>query len=146
MKILKQCDNVQINQHIFFVKLMFVGVMSFGQIPKIMFVRAKNFRSNSNQFLVILIRSSEPASYWRSLYFKFYLLYNIRQFWALCWNNRQFQKNCIKIGRDENVSLETSTVDRQPLMFSTGWRRPDWGFLLVHVDHENISLVWTTAT
>ena len=31
-------------------------------------------------------------------------------------------------GRDENVSPETSTVDRQPLMFSNSRRRPDWYF------------------
>ena len=43
-------------------KLMFVGVMSFGQDQKIMFVVVKKFQSNSNQFLVILIWSSELAS------------------------------------------------------------------------------------
>ena len=30
----------------------------------------------------------------------------------------------IILGRDENVSPETSTVDRRPLTFSTGRRRP----------------------
>ena len=41
---------------------MFVGVMSLGQIKKIRFVFVKIYRSNSNQFLVILIRSSNLAS------------------------------------------------------------------------------------
>ena len=44
------------------VMLMFVGVMNFGQVQKIRFVVVKIFRSNSNQFLVILIWSSELAS------------------------------------------------------------------------------------
>ena len=39
-------------------KLMFVGVMNFSQYQKIMLVVVKNFWSNSNQFSVILIRSS----------------------------------------------------------------------------------------
>ena len=39
-----------------------VGVANFGQIQKIRFVVVKIFRSNSNQFLVILIRSSKLAS------------------------------------------------------------------------------------
>ena len=42
----------------FGVKLMLVSVMNFGQIKKIRFVVVKIFRSYSNQFLVILIRSS----------------------------------------------------------------------------------------
>ena len=40
---------------------MFVGVMNFGQIQKIRFVVVKKFCSNSNQFLVILIWSSDLA-------------------------------------------------------------------------------------
>ena len=49
---------------IFFgVKLMFVSVMNFGQVQKICFVVVKNFWSNSNQFLVIFIWSSELASF-----------------------------------------------------------------------------------
>ena len=40
------------------VKLRFVGVMNFGQIKKIRFVIVKIFWSFSNQFWVILIRSS----------------------------------------------------------------------------------------
>ena len=44
------------------VKLMFVSVMNFDQVQKIKFVLVKNFWSNSNQFSVILIRSSELAS------------------------------------------------------------------------------------
>ena len=44
------------------VMLMFVGVMNFGQVKKIRFFVVKIFRSNSNQFLVILIWSSELAS------------------------------------------------------------------------------------
>ena len=44
------------------VKLMFVSVMNFGQIQKIRFVVVKIFWSNSNQFSVILIGSSELAS------------------------------------------------------------------------------------
>ena len=44
------------------VKLMFVGVMNFGQVKKIRFVVVKFFWSYSNQFLFILIRSSELAS------------------------------------------------------------------------------------
>ena len=43
------------------VKLMIVSVMNFGQIQKIRFVVVKIFRSNYNQFLVILIWSSELA-------------------------------------------------------------------------------------
>ena len=47
----------------FFVgKLMLVGVMNFGQIQKVRFVIVKIFWSYSNQFLVILIRSSSLAS------------------------------------------------------------------------------------
>ena len=46
------------------VKLMFVGVMNFGQIKKIRFVLVKIFWSNSNQFSVILIGSSELASFY----------------------------------------------------------------------------------
>ena len=41
----------------FGVKLIFVAVMLM--FVKIRFVKVKNFRSNSNQFLVILILSSE---------------------------------------------------------------------------------------
>ena len=44
------------------VKLMFVGVANFSQIKKIRFVIVNIFRSYSNQFLVILIRSSKFAS------------------------------------------------------------------------------------
>ena len=44
------------------VKLLFVGVMNFGQIKKIRFVVVNIFRSNSNQFSVILIRSSKLAT------------------------------------------------------------------------------------
>ena len=44
------------------VMLMFVGVMNFHQVQKIRFVVVKNFRSNSNQFLIILIWSSELDS------------------------------------------------------------------------------------
>ena len=40
------------------VKLMFVGVKNFGQIQKIGFVVVKNFWTNSNHFLVIMIWSS----------------------------------------------------------------------------------------
>ena len=43
-------------------KLLFVGVMNLGQVKKIRFVVVKIFRSYSNQFLVILIKSSELAS------------------------------------------------------------------------------------
>ena len=46
----------------FGVKLMFVGVMNFGQNQKIMLVGGKNFQSYSNQILVILIWSSKLAS------------------------------------------------------------------------------------
>ena len=46
---------------------MFFGVMNFGQIQKIRLVVVKNFWSNSNQFLVILIRSSELVSYFLCL-------------------------------------------------------------------------------
>ena len=50
-------------QKIRFVVVKIVVVMNFGQVQKIRFVVVKNFRSNSNQFLVvILIRSSELAS------------------------------------------------------------------------------------
>ena len=45
------------------VKLMSVGVMNFGQTQKIRFVVVKKFQSYSNQFLVILIWSSEVASF-----------------------------------------------------------------------------------
>ena len=44
------------------VILMFVGVMNFGQVQKIRLAVVKFFWSNSNQFLVILIWSSELAS------------------------------------------------------------------------------------
>ena len=44
------------------VMLIFVGVMNFGQVQKIRFVVVKIFWSNSNQFSVILIWSSELAS------------------------------------------------------------------------------------
>ena len=48
---------------IFFgVKLMFVGVMNFGQVQEIRFVVMTFFWSYSNQFSVVLIRSSELAS------------------------------------------------------------------------------------
>ena len=43
------------------VMYMFVGVTNFGQVQKIRFVVVKIFRSNCNQFLVVLIRSSELA-------------------------------------------------------------------------------------
>ena len=49
------------------VMLMFVSVMNFGQVQKIRFVVVEIFWLNSNQFLVILIRSSELASL---VYFK----------------------------------------------------------------------------
>ena len=50
------------HQHFFGgVKLMFVGVVNFGQIQKISFVNVKIFWSNFNQFLVIMIWSSELA-------------------------------------------------------------------------------------
>ena len=49
-------------QKIRFLVVKIVDVMSFGQVQKIRFVVVKNFWSNSNQFLVILIRSSELAS------------------------------------------------------------------------------------
>ena len=39
------------------VKLMFVGVVNFGHVPKLRFVGVKIFWSKSNQNLVILIRS-----------------------------------------------------------------------------------------
>ena len=39
------------------VKIMFVGVMNFGHVPKLRFVCVKIFWSKSNQSLVILIRS-----------------------------------------------------------------------------------------
>ena len=45
------------------VKLMFVGVANFGQTQKIRFVIVKIFQSYSNQFSVILIRSSKLASF-----------------------------------------------------------------------------------
>ena len=45
------------------IMLMCVGVMNFSQFQKISFVIVKNFRSNSNQFLVILIWSSELDSF-----------------------------------------------------------------------------------
>ena len=55
--------------YIFGVKLMFVGVMliffsgmNFGQVKKIRFVVVKICRLNSNQFLFILLWSSELAS------------------------------------------------------------------------------------
>ena len=49
---------------IFFgVNLMFVGVMNFSQVQKIRFNVVNVFWSNFNQFLVILIRSSELASF-----------------------------------------------------------------------------------
>ena len=48
-------------QKIRFLVVKIVDVMSFGQVQKIRFV-VKIFWSNSNQFLVILIRSSELAS------------------------------------------------------------------------------------
>ena len=51
----------RMRQHIFGGKLMFVGVMNFGQNQKIMFVVVNIFWSNSNQFLVILILSSKFA-------------------------------------------------------------------------------------
>ena len=44
------------------VKLMFVGVVNFGQIQKIRFVIVKIFWSHSSQFLVILIQSNKLAS------------------------------------------------------------------------------------
>ena len=44
------------------VKLMYVGVMNYSQVQKIRFIVVKIFWSNSNQFLVISIRSSELAS------------------------------------------------------------------------------------
>ena len=44
--------------YFFGVKLMFVGVVKFGQIQKVMFVVVIIFRSYSNQFSVILIRSN----------------------------------------------------------------------------------------
>ena len=63
------------------------------------------------------------------------------------------------MGRDEKVSLMSTmktsvvNVDHEKLRFSTGRRRPDWAFLLVDidqtevlmvdVDQENLSLVWT---
>ena len=64
------CDLfLQPNQYIFWVKLMFVGVMvmfvgvmNFGQVQKIRFVIVKIFWCHSNQFLVILNWSSELAS------------------------------------------------------------------------------------
>ena len=43
------------------VMLKFVGVMNISQVQKIRFV-VKIFRSSSNQFLVIFIRSSKLAS------------------------------------------------------------------------------------
>ena len=43
------------------VKLMFVGGVNLGQVQKIRFFVVKIFRSNSDQFLVILIWSSELA-------------------------------------------------------------------------------------
>ena len=43
------------------VMLKFAGVMNISQVQKIRFV-VKIFRSSSNQFLVIFIRSSELAS------------------------------------------------------------------------------------
>ena len=43
------------------VMLMLVGVRNFGQVQKVKFVIVKIFCSNSNQFLVILNRSSELA-------------------------------------------------------------------------------------
>ena len=46
------------NTYFFGVKLMFVGVVKFGQIQKVMFVVVIIFRSYSNQFSVILIRSN----------------------------------------------------------------------------------------
>ena len=44
--------------------VMFVGVMNFGQVQKIRFFVVKIFWSNSNKFLVILIRSSKLASFY----------------------------------------------------------------------------------
>ena len=44
------------------VMLMFVGVVNFSQVQKIRFFVVKIFGSNSNQLLVILIRSCELAS------------------------------------------------------------------------------------
>ena len=43
--------------YFFGVKLMFVGVVKFGQVKKIGHVGVKFFWSYSNQFLVIFIRS-----------------------------------------------------------------------------------------
>ena len=62
------------------VKIMFVGIMNFGQIQKIRFVVVKIFWSNSNQFLVILIWSSAVASFisealFISVYIKHTFLY-----------------------------------------------------------------------
>ena len=52
------------------VKLMFVGVANFGQIQKIRFVVVKICWLYSNEFLVILIRSSKLASEkWQKKYF-----------------------------------------------------------------------------
>ena len=55
------------------VKVMFVGFMNFGRIQKIGFVVVKIFQSYSNKFLVILIWSSELASY----FFNILNLFNI---------------------------------------------------------------------
>ena len=75
------------------------------------------------------------------------------------------RKIICSLGRDENVSPETSTVDRWPLTFSTGRRRlltfstrrrrplrfstcprrPDWRFQLVDVDHTDV-FNWSTST
>ena len=48
--------------YFFGVKLMSVGVVNFGQVQKVRFVGVKIFRSCSNQFSVMLIRSSQLAS------------------------------------------------------------------------------------
>ena len=43
--------------YFFGVKLMFVGVLKFGQVQNVRFFGVKIFRSYSNQFSVIFIRS-----------------------------------------------------------------------------------------
>ena len=42
---------------------MFVGVMNFGQVKNIRFIAVKIFWSNFNKFSVILLQSSELASF-----------------------------------------------------------------------------------
>ena len=45
------------------IMLMLIGVMNLGQVQKTRYVIVKIFWSNSNQFLAILIWSSELASF-----------------------------------------------------------------------------------